>query len=83
MELEINGKIYTLNEDLRLGVLYMMQKKPEDFDVHMKFFKEFLQPSPSFKEMLNFKESDTEKIFKAYGDLKKAQATDLKKKLST
>lgn len=82
MEIEINGKTYRINEDIRFGVQYALQKEPENLDNHFRFFKEVLIPSPNQKEIFNFKESDREKIFDAWVEMKKQQTVEIKKKRS-
>ena len=86
--IEINGKEYEVNEDLKWGTEQLMnriQKDPQGPNVERyikAILKDILIPDPTNKEMFNFRKSDIERIFKEYTKDVKDVNTDFKKKLS-
>jgi len=82
MEIEVNGKLFILNDDPRLGVLMELEKHPNSMDTIWMFFKEILVPSPTDKEIKRFRQSDLGRIFQAWGDLQRENIAETKKKLS-
>ena len=82
MEIEVNGKLFILNDDPRLGVLMELEKHPNSMDTIWMFFKEILVPAPTDKEIKRFRQSDLGRIFQAWGDLQRKNITETKKKLS-
>ena len=82
MDITINGKKFIFNDDVRLGVLMQLQKDPESMDTLFLFFKEVLVPSPTTKELDNFRQSDMERIFEKWGVLQNEKIIETKKKLS-
>ena len=86
--IEINGKEYEVNTDLKWGTEQLMnriQKDPKGQNVerYMKeIIKDLLIPKPTIKEMFNFRTSDIIKIFTEYTDNVEKTNADFKKKLS-
>lgn len=84
MGVKINGKEYSFNLDVRLGILELMDRI-ETLEVkHIKLIlRELLRPVPTSKELFNIKKSDIEKIFKAFTEDIKKESAEYKKKLSS
>ena len=86
--ININGKEFKINLDLKWGTEKLIQKVMDDptdpkAEPYMKaVFQDMLIPSPTNKEMFNFRRSDIERIFKAFGNEMKETNADFKKKLS-
>ena len=86
--LKINGKVYKINLDLKWGTEKLMKKvmdSPEDpkSQRYIEFvIKDLLIPSPTNKEMFNFRKSDVLKIFDTFTKEMSETNTDFKKKLS-
>ena len=86
--IEINGKQYEVNLDIRWGTQKIMRRienKPDNPD-NMKYMehvlKDILIPSPSAKEIMNFRRSDIERIFNEFAKDMKKTDSDFKKKRS-
>lgn len=82
MEIEINNKIYSFNDDMRWGILEAIELHPQDPKVIKAFIKEVLLPTPSAKEFFNFRQSDIFSVMEKYTQFQKEIAIDYKKKLS-
>lgn len=80
----VNGKEYTFNLDVRLGILELMDRI-EDLQIkHLKMIvKELLRPIPTSKELFNVKRSDMNKIMEAFTEEMKKESAEFKKKLSS
>jgi len=87
--ININGKDYKINLDIRLGTEKLMRlvyanpenpKNPKYLDIVLK---DLLIPSPTDKEIFNFRLSDREKIFKLFAEESSKTDADFKKKRST
>lgn len=84
--LEINGKEYRINMDTRWGTKKLMKKINDDIRNldNMKYLeliiKDLLIPSPTAKEMFNFRDSDIEKIFEEFSKDNKEVNADFKQK---
>lgn len=84
MGIEINGKKYKFNPDVRLGILDMMERGDVKTIKKLKMvLKELLMPNPSPKELFNIRQKDSEKIFIAYGEYIGEELVETKKKLSS
>lgn len=84
MGIDINKKHYEFNSDVRLGILEMMEDMSKAKLKHIKIIlKEILIPTPTPKELFNFRRSHSEKIFKLYGEFIDKETAEIKKKLST
>jgi hypothetical protein len=85
--IEINGKKYEINLDIKLGTQKLMQKirnDPNDaknVDYMASILKDILIPSPSTKEIDNFRSSDLETVFDSFGDELINLDREVKKKL--
>lgn len=82
MEIIINNKKFTFNDDMRWGILEAIELHPQDAKVIKAFIKEVLIPTPSAKEFFNFRQSDVFSIMEKFGQFQKETVTDYKKKLS-
>jgi len=82
MEIEINNKTYEINPDIRFGTSIALKKNPENEDNTIKFLREVLIPTPTGKEIYNFRDSDILRVFELYGEAKNEQLVEYKKKLS-
>ena len=86
--IKINGKDFEINLDIRWGTQKLMRKIQKDMenpdnDKYMEYImKDLLIPSPSNKEMMNFRRSDIEYIFEAFADEAESKDKDFKKKRS-
>lgn len=80
MEIEINDKKYKINEDPRFGVMELLMKSPEDPKYIRLFLKEILIPTPTPKEIFNFKKSDIVNIMSVFSDIEQEESLELKKK---
>lgn len=86
--IEINGKKYKINLDIRLGTRKMMKKiqdtpdDPKNEDYIDSILKDILIPKPSNKQILEFRISDVEKAFNQFGKDMEKLDTEYKKKLS-
>lgn len=82
MDIEINGKEYSFNNDIRFGVLIKIQEDPENLKHMQVFLKEILLPTPTKKEVYNFRESDLINISQKFEEFQKRKTAEAKKKLS-
>ena len=86
--LTLNGKNFEINLDIRWGTQKLMRKilndkQNENNERYTEYIiKDILIPEPTKKEMLLFRRSDIENIFKAFADETKSKDKDFKKKLS-
>lgn len=86
--LKINGKIYKINLDIKWGTEKIMKKVMDDptnsdTQKYMEFIiKDILIPSPTKKEMFNFRKSDILRIFDTFTEEMSETNADFKKKLS-
>ena len=84
----INGKKYKINMDMKWGTQKLLRKIQDDpenvknLDYMEIIMKDMLIPKPTQKAMLNFRNSDVEKIFIEFGGKADETNADLKKKLS-
>lgn len=85
---EINGKEYKINKDIKFGTQKMMGKIQDDPSNpnNMKYveyiLKDLLIPKPTSKELFEFRTSDIEKIMNEYSSEASETSKDFKKKLS-
>ena len=83
MGIEINGKQYEFNPDIRLGILELMERFGKLTIKQLKMvLKELLIPKLTPKELFNIKPSVSTKIFKEFSRFVKGNSTEIKKKLS-
>jgi hypothetical protein len=86
--IEIEGKEYEINMDIRWGTQKLMRRIQKDLqnpenDKYLEYIiKDMLIPTPSKKEMMNFRQSDIEKIFETFGKEVENKDKDFKKKRS-
>ena len=86
--IEINGKKYEINMDMKWGTQRLLQKIRDDplNTKNMKYLeliiKDILVPPPSQNEMFSFRNSDIENIFNEFGKDTTEVSRDFKKKLS-
>ncbi|KKM70230.1 hypothetical protein LCGC14_1442850 [marine sediment metagenome] len=86
--IEINGKEFKINLDIRWGTQKLMRKIQGDMenpknDKYMEYImKDLLIPSPSTREMMEFRRSDIENIFTIFGEEVENKDKDFKKKRS-
>ena len=81
MEIELNGKVFEYNDDVRFGVIELMRKDPEKLKNIKIFLKEILIPNPTAKEIFNFRESQIRNIIEEYGKFRTQDNIESKKKL--
>lgn len=84
----INGKEFEINLNIRWGTQKLMRRiqsnleNPEN-DKYMEYImKDLLIPTPTRKEMLNFRRSDIELILGTFADEVNEKDKDFKKKRS-
>ncbi len=83
MGIEINGKKYEFNPDIRLGILELMENVSKlNIKQFRMIFKEILIPNPTPKELFNIKTSHIEKIFSGFTESIQREVVRTKKKLS-
>jgi len=86
--IEVNGKEYEINLDIKLGSQKLMRKimnNPEDkkTDIYIEMLmKDLLIPEPTSKELFNFRFSDIKKIMTKFAEESKETNSDFKKKRS-
>lgn len=86
--IEINGKKYEINLDLKWGTEKLMKKvfedpeNPKNQNYLEHIIKDLLIPSPTAREMFNFRKSDIENAFKMFTEDISETNADYKKKLS-
>lgn len=80
MEIEINGKKYKIDDNPRFGVMELLMKSPEDPKYIRLFLKEVLIPTPTPKEIFNFRKSDIENIMDMFNKSEQEDSLELKKK---
>lgn len=86
--IEINGKKYKINKDTKWGTDKLMKKVTEDPEnpKNQKYIEhiiiDLLIPSPTFKEMFEFRKSDLKRIFETFTEEMEEVDKDFKKKLS-
>ncbi len=84
----INGKEYKINLDIRWGTRKLMRKIQNDLknpnnEKYLEYIvKDLLIPIPSGKVMMEFRQSDIERVFKAFGEEVENKDKDFKKKRS-
>lgn len=85
---EVNGKEYKINLDMKLGTQKLMRKildNPNDPKAQKYLemvLKDMLIPSPTVKELFHFRFSDVERIFNNLDEDADKVDSDFKKKLS-
>lgn len=83
MAIEVNGKKYGFNSDVRLGVLELAENIDNIKMKHIKLIlREILIPTPTNKELFNIRKSQLLEIMKKYGNFMEKESTEIKKKLS-
>lgn len=86
--MEINGKEFKVNLDIKWGtekLIAIVMKDPSHPKAEQYMtavFKDLLIPSPTVKEMFNFRRSDIQRIFEAFTEEMKGENKDFKKKRS-
>lgn len=86
--IEINGKEYEINMDIRWGTQKLMRRIQKDLEnpeneKYMEYIiKDMLIPSPSNKEIMMFRRSDIERMFDVFADNVEETDKDFKKKRS-
>lgn len=86
--IEINGKKYEINLDIKWGTEKLMKKVFEDPEnpKNQKYLEhiiiDLLTPPPTAREMFNFRKSDIENILKTFTEDMSETNKDFKKKLS-
>ena len=84
MGIEINGKEYGFNSDIRLGVLELLERQDQLKMKHVKLvIKEILVPNPTPKELFNIRKSQLFKIMEKYKEHMERESSEIKKKRST
>ena len=81
--IEINGKEYSFNPDVRLGILGMIEKRNFTIKQLKIIFRELLIPTPTAKELFDIKSSVSSKIFSEYTKFVQKNSAEIKKKLSS
>lgn len=86
--IEINGKKYEINTDTRLKTEKFMSRiiakpnDPKNIDYMGHILKDILIPTPSTKDLGEFRRSDRENVFDLFTKEMQKTDKDLKKKLS-
>jgi len=86
--IEINGKKYKINLDVKLGTRKAMKNihdapdDPKNEEYVVDILKDILVPKPTNKQILEFRISDIEKAFTQFGKEMEKMDTEYKKKLS-
>lgn len=86
--IEINGKEYKINMDLKLGTQKLIGKIMENptnpkNQIYMEHvIRDILIPSPSKEELFHFRMSDIERVFEEFTREAKETDSDFKKKRS-
>ena len=84
MGIEINGKQYEFNPDIRLGILELMERFGKLTVKQLKMvLRELLIPKLTPKELFNLKPSISTKIFREFSKFMRENSIEIKKKLST
>jgi hypothetical protein len=84
----INGKEYKINLDIKWGTEKLIKvvidnpEHPNAEKYMTAIFKDILIPSPTAKELFNFRKSDVSGVFKEYIKEVNETNSDFKKKLS-
>lgn len=84
----INGKEYEVNLDIKWGTQKLMRRiqadpdNPKNMQYTEYILKDLLVPSPTNKEMMEFRNSDLENVFNEFADNVEAKDKDFKKKRS-
>lgn len=84
--IEINGKKYKINLDIKWGTQKKMmeiQKDPSDPDnvnLMEPILKDMLDPAPTNKQLSEFRTSDIERVFSEFSTEMDNLDTDFKKK---
>lgn len=87
--IEINGKEYKINLDVKWGTQKLMRKiqKDQENPDNQKYLeyivKDILVPPPSRKMMMEFRNSDIERIFTMFAETANNKDKEFKKKLSS
>jgi len=87
--IEINGKDYKINLDVKWGTQKLMRKinKDRENPDNQKYLeyivRDILVPPPSKKEMMEFRNSDVERIFTVFAEIANNKDKEFKKKLSS
>lgn len=86
--ININGKDFKLNLDIKWGTERLMREvlkdveNPKNDKMMATVFRDILIPAPTAKEMFNFRMSDIYRIFEAFSEESTDTDRDFKKKLS-
>ena len=86
--IEINGKEYEINMDIRWGTQKLLRRiqkdvKNPDNEKYMEYIlKDILVPKPTMKELLEFRQSDIERVFNIFASEADKKDKDFKKKRS-
>ena len=86
--IKVNEKEYEINLDIKWGTQKLMRRIQKDLnnpenERYMEYIlRDVLIPSPSKKELLEFRRSDIETILIAFGDEAESKDKDFKKKRS-
>ena len=84
MGIEVNGKKFGFNLDVRLGILELMDRADKLDVKHIKIIlKEILRPIPTGKDLFNVRRSDIENIMEAFIKKMEIESAEYKKKLSS
>ena len=84
MSININGKKYGFNSDVRLGILELAENVENISMKHIRLIlKEILKPSPTQKEYFNIRKSQVETIMEKFNDYMEKESVEIKKKRST
>lgn len=85
--IEINGKKYEVNLDVKLGTQLFMSKVMKDPNLYDKYIirilRDLLIPTPTDSELVDFRRSDIFRIFNLFAEQGEELDSDFKKKLST
>jgi len=81
--IEINGKEYGFNPDVRLGILGLIEGGSLNIKQLKMIFRELLIPTPTPKELFNMKTSVSSEIFLKYTEFIQRNLAEIKKKLSS
>ena len=88
MEISINGIKFKINIDTKYSTQKLMrqiEKDPTNNKTDQRLeaiLRDLLIPSPTYKQILDFRRSDIRKVFEKFSDAISEEEKEVKKKLS-
>jgi hypothetical protein len=83
MNIQVKGKKYTLDPNIKFGLFKKMMNEEGDPLVLQEIIQAILKPMPEEEDIDEWDFKDIQRIMKRFGEAQKEFMIDFKKKLST